>query len=186
MRALTLIFLCSLVAAHGLSAQATTHEDKLLDRMKAQQQSSINPANAPVFDPASKKFEDGSKLGIQKEARLKTAYDGNKSFDEMVKKETRSFLGIKNPWFGKKIFVTQDAFLNKENALGKKQSPFATKDATTKEFFDADKAMDTRSDPMPRPQVVPKGTAQGSIDSMEGTAAKKMTIEQVRELLNKN
>jgi hypothetical protein len=186
MRALTLIFLCSLLAAHGLSAQATTHEGKLLERLEAQYKSSINPENAPVFDPASKKFEDGAKLGLQKEARLKTAYDGDKSFDQMIKKETRSFLGIKNPWFGKKIFVTQDAFLKKPYALNKNQSPFATKDATVKEFQDANKAMDSRSDPMPRPQVVPQGTAQGSIDAREGTEVKKMTIEQVRELLNKN
>ncbi len=108
-------------------------------------------------------------------------------FEQKVSSEkfaTRSFLGIKNPWFGRKTVEADKASLWSKTGIANADKKFAVDAAGTREFYQADKKAGERMEEVPTRSTKVEGKAQGMMDSI--SSQKNLTVEQVRELLNKN
>ena len=132
---------------------------------------------------AGKKFDKTTNPNIRNANLGTTSYsvDGRSPTGEF--KQTREFFGLKNPWFGKKVYTTDQAALGSKSFVANSEKKFPVDAAATRDFYQADKkaAEKTTSFVTRDGTMAPK--AQGSLD----TVAKQgnLTIEQVRELLNK-
>lgn len=108
-------------------------------------------------------------------------------FDQKVSPDkfaTRSFFGIKNPWFGRKTLATDKASLWSKTDVANADKSFAVDSANTREFYQADKVAGERMQEVPTRSTKVEAKAQGMMDSISNQ--KNLTVEQVRELLNKN
>jgi hypothetical protein len=98
-------------------------------------------------------------------------------------------LGIKNPWFGKKVFAT-DANREAQKAARESQQTFRTQAFATREYDQGRKAdfrdasTEVPAAAEPRPYLVP-GKTQGAMDRYTENLHKDLTIDDVRDLLNK-
>lgn len=107
------------------------------------------------------------------------------AFDQKVSSGsfgTRSFFGLKNPWFGKKVAPTSTASLWSKTAVANADKAFPLESAETREYYQADKKAAEREAPVPTRAISVEGSAQGSVGL---SSRKDMTIEEVRHLLNK-
>ena len=103
--------------------------------------------------------------------------------------ETRSFLGIKNPWFGKRVFDTYASRVTDRSASEAEKKyqtdAFAVGEyakAGQKDLVDASVVVPNAA--QPRPYLTPPKTP-GVMDQFTGNLHKDLTIDDVRELLNK-
>lgn len=103
-------------------------------------------------------------------------------------KMTRTFFGIKNPWIGARTYESQKANLNEKGLITNVDRKFTDKNAQTKEFYQAEKKAAKQEDLSIKSDTsfIAKGKTQGSVDKVNERIGKEMTIEQVRDLLNKN
>jgi hypothetical protein len=97
----------------------------------------------------------------------------------------RSFLGIKNPWFGSKVFDAGEAPLFSSGMADTLLRGYDTRQAGTKAYRDAGREAAVDGDGVAVREFVVRGAAQGSLDSITGRIHQEMTIDEVRELLNK-
>ena len=112
----------------------------------------------------------------------KTPYDAGKTANLKEFSGARSFLGIKNPWFGNRVFETKAAPLSGAANLN---SSFPVRDAASGEFSASDKkARVGSSDLNLRPFLISGKSAQG-LDQISDKISKEMTIDDIREILNK-
>lgn len=95
---------------------------------------------------------------------------------------TREFAGSKNYWTGE--YQTKEASASSRAGFFARNKKYPVKKVETKTVWDSDKQYDTRDYETRSAQI--RGTAQGSIDAEEAAKAKKLSIDEVRELLNKN
>jgi hypothetical protein len=158
---------------------AQADEKKLLERVLAKpDMSQINPMNG-------KKFDGGGFL-------LKKAAVGTSSFayEKNVRTEKysnlRSFLGLKNPWFGKRIYESNQATVWSKTLIPNAGTEFPVEAAKTEKFYQADKKASRREEPVKTSPFLGRGSSQGRLDQISDKIDKNMTIEQVREILNKN
>ncbi len=173
-----LLFLCLLAAA--ASAHAQKQEEGLLERIESARPDSkqVNPMQNKSFEAssfASKSFESSSFGGL-KGASIKTY-------------ETRSFLGVKNPWFGKKIFDTYSSrAIGRSAAEADRQfqsEAFAVREYDKDHKKDlADASTLLPSEAQPRPYLV-RPKAEGGVSRFTENLHKDLTIDDVRDLLNK-
>jgi hypothetical protein len=154
-------------------------DKKLIERVLAKPDMSlINPMN-------EKKFDGGGFL-------LKKAAVGPSSFayDQKTSPEkyrnVRSFLGLKNPWFGKKIYESNQASVWSKTLITNADAEFPVKAAKTERFYQADKKASRREEPLKTSAYLGRGSSQGRLDQISEKIDKNMTVEQVREILNKN
>lgn len=98
---------------------------------------------------------------------------------------TRSFFGIKNPWFGNKVFGAKEAGLWSNSMVDNANRKVPVKKAEAVGFYDSTKNAYFGSPVVPTPTFVPQPGAQGSIARIKDKITNKMTIDEVRELLNK-
>lgn len=176
MRACPFLFFWLLAAACCIAQQA---DKKLLDRMMAKPDMSlINPMN-------DKKFDGGGFSFGKKAARSsKFLYDQKLSAEKY--RNVRSFLGLKNPWFGKMTYDSNRASLWSKTLGVNAGKRVPVESAQTQKFNQADKKAARREEPVKASAYLGRGSAQGSLDQISDKIDKNMTIEQVRELLNKN
>lgn len=132
-----------------------------------------------------KKFNGGGTMDFSKKTAGQTAF----VYDDKMRTQTyttRSFFGLKNPWFGKKVESSEASFMSKslvENADRK----YEVEKLKVSEFATADKKASIGHGVVPQPQFVPKGATQDGMDQINDKIKKKnMSIDQVRDLLNKN
>lgn len=170
------VLLAVLTAPAFLGAQQ--QERTLLDRIHRPNMELTNPMQA-------KSFGGGGGLKIQESPMGRSAFGGAKSASLKEFSGTRSFFGIKNPWFGNRVFETKNAALSAAGGLAKLGSAFPVKDAATRGFAASGKSapMDSEGYKV-RPYLV-RGKAQGSLDQLSDRIHKEMTIDDIRELLNK-
>lgn len=157
-----------------------TPAQKAMEAMKPGKKKKNDPSLQADF--SDKAFtggggEFGKKLSGQKEFQ----------FDQKVSSEkfaTRSFLGIKNPWFGRKTVATDKASLWSKTDIANANKKFAVDAAATREFYQTDKKAGLRLAEVPTRSTKVEAKAQGMMDTISNQ--KNLTVEQVRELLNKN
>jgi hypothetical protein len=186
-------------------AQNTVSPEYYKDSAMAQRAiSSIEKANAAMGvtkvgkngKPAKRKKNDPS---LNTEFSDRTFSGGGGNFDKKLAGNhsyrldkdlapggfaTRSFLGIKNPWFGKKVAKTGAASLWSKTDVANADKKFAVDDADTREFYQADKKAAEKTDPIATRSTKVEPKFQGFIDKTMNQ--KNLTVEEVRELLNKS
>lgn len=134
-------------------------------------------------------FQDAGVLSLSP-ARMGSRRTGNYADRPFRSGEfawTRSFLGIKNPWLGTRVFSMREAAAPMRSGLSKTTRAYPVRDlADARASRDAGKKAATGQD-LVTPRAFPvRGTAQGAINAEHGNVSKKMTVEEVRELLNRN
>jgi hypothetical protein len=182
--------LCLLLAA-GI-ARAQQQEPGMLERIdlntkRAMQAMDANAKSDPsLASPlASKSYKAGA---FEAKTFSVGAFSGTKSASAGTF-ETRSFLGIKNPWFGKKVFAT-DANREAQKAARESQQTYRTQAFAVRKYEQAGKAdlrdatAELPSAAEPRPYLVP-GKTQGAMDRYTENLHKDLSIDDVRDLLNK-
>ena len=133
-----------------------------------------NRFQAKTFEGGGGNFD--KKLSGQKDF----LYDQKTSAGKFA---TRSFFGLKNPWFGKKVVDTGKASLWSKSAVANADKKFPLESAETREFYQADKNAFGRNEVVPTRPADARGKAQGVVEAVSRND--NLTIEQVRELLNK-
>ncbi len=101
-------------------------------------------------------------------------------------RNVRSFLGLKNPWFGKKIYESNQATVWSKTLITNADAEFPVKATKTEKFYQADKKVSRREEPVKTSAYLGRGSSQGRLDEISEKIDKNMTVEQVREILNKN
>lgn len=101
-------------------------------------------------------------------------------------KMTRTFFGIKNPWLGAKTYVADKADLSTKSGIANVDRKFTDKQAKTSEFYQADKKAAKQEDlRIKTGNFIAQGETQGAFSQVNESIGKEMTIDQVRNLLNK-
>jgi hypothetical protein len=156
-------------------------DKKLLDRVTAKPDMSLlNSMNG-------KKFEGGGNFFLDKKPATssgKFAYESKVSVDGYH--NTRSFLGIKNPWLGNLVYDAGKANIWSKSLVANADTRIPTNSAPAGPFFQSGKKAAKREEPVKTSAYQARGSAQGSVNQFSDKIDKKMTIEQVREILNKN
>lgn len=131
----------------------------------------------------SKSFQDNNKSIANKTAGVGTFSTGKKMTADNY--TTRSFLGIKNPWFGRKVVEPKTASLWSKSALPNADKKVDAETVKVTDFYQTDKKLMNRDAETPTKPFLGRGAVQGAIDA-ETANAKNMTIDEVRDLLNKS
>jgi hypothetical protein len=176
MRVCPFLFFCLLAGASCLAQQ---EDKKLLDRVMAKPDMSlINPMN-------DKKFQ-GERFSLGKKAAAQSKFLFYQKLSAPKYYSVRSFLGIKNPWFGKVVYDSSQASLWSKSLVVNADKKVPVDSAQTRKFYQADKQAARREQPVKAGAYLGRGGAQGSLDKISDKIDKNMTIEQVREILNKD
>ncbi len=180
MRRFLPILACLLVAALPGAALAQQQEKGLSERLNAAPDMAlVNPMQNQAYGSgqySTKTFGSASYGGV-KNANVKTF-------------STRSFFGLKNPWFGRKVLDTNASSLANHSAADSREK-FSTATFGTKPFDRSAKPdlQDTTDSTLPsaaqpRPFLV-AGKTQESLERYTQNLKKDLTIDDVRDLLNK-
>ncbi|MDD5198693.1 MAG: hypothetical protein PHC88_02735 [Terrimicrobiaceae bacterium] len=162
------------------TAQAQQQEEGMLQRIESARPDSkqVNPMQNQTYSSgtfATKTFGASGYAGV-KSAGVRTF-------------ETKSFFGIKNPWFGRKIFDTYASRLDGRDAMESRRK-YRTDAFAVREFAkggkpdlrDADARLPASA--QPRPYLI-AGKTQHGLDRFTENLHKELTIDDVRDLLNK-
>ncbi|MEI8311133.1 MAG: hypothetical protein WCH98_10290 [Verrucomicrobiota bacterium] len=169
------ILTAALLFASVVSGYSQTTESKLVDRIMKPNMELGNPMRDKSYSGTTAVPLKGSPVASQ-------GFYGVK--DATVKDfSTRSFFGLKNPWFGSKVFDTKDA--PAMSIYDVKQARF-NKTTDTTGYYAAKKGAHFGSPVVPLSTYVPAPSAKGAVSGISDKVTEKMTIEEVRDLLNKN
>jgi len=161
------------------SALGQEQEKKLMDRIKKPDMNLSSTMQGKAFGGKS-----GS-LGLRQAGESKDSYAGVR--DAYIKDFpfTRSFLGIKNPWFGGKVYDAKAADTFSKSIIVNADREVPVRKAEAVGYWDATKAANFGSPVVPVRQYIPQPAAQGAVNQITDKINDKMTIDEVRELLNK-
>lgn len=164
--------------ATAVLAHAQTQEKKLLDRVMKPDMQAGNPLQG-------KSFGESSSVAIKSSSESSASFIGAKEAYTKGFQESRSFLGIKNPWFGEKVYrVESDGKWTKDFAqAANKEVPVRKAEAVG--FYDATKPANFGSPVTPVSTFIPSPAAPGAVSQITDKVKEKMTIDEVREILNK-
>ncbi|GAT32748.1 hypothetical protein TSACC_21149 [Terrimicrobium sacchariphilum] len=178
MRLPVLLLACSLFAG-VLCAQE--QERSLAQRLNY---IPMKPGEGWANPLANKEFNKASV--VPTESKVKAgSYSGEKDFDAGTYSNTRSFFGIKNPWFGRKVFKTGQENLTTKYELKATEKQFVTDKARVKSFAETDrKPMDASQGPAETRPFLVQGKSQKALDQQSNQ--KELTIDEVRKILNKD
>jgi hypothetical protein len=155
-------------------AAGQVQEQRMMDRIMNPRTDQANPMGDRTFTAApfaARKFEGARDYRGVKAARTKEF-------------ATRKFLGIRNPWFGRKVYETEAARELTRYVLSDKA--FASRAVEPKAAPEegrsaprVDGAIDTR-------QFLGRGKSQGSLNNTYAQGGAPLSLDEVRELLNRN
>jgi hypothetical protein len=169
------ILTAALLFASLASGFSQTQEAKLVDRIMKPNMAKSNPLG-------NKAFAGTTAVPLGSSSAVGQTFQGVK--DATVKDfSTRSFLGLKNPWFGSRVFSTKAEA--QMSAYDVKQAGF-NKSVDTAGYHGATKDPNLGSPVVPLATYIPAPAAQGAVSRISDKVTEKMTIDDVRELLNKN
>ena len=168
------ILIAALLFGSLVSGFSQTQEVKLVDRIMKPNREMANPLQ-------NKSFTGTSPVSLKSSPAASQGFYGVKG--ATVKDfSTHSFLGLKNPWFGGRVFATKgEASLSKFDT--KNAGANKTTDVTA--FYGAGKSASSGTGVVPVSTFVPEPKANGAVSRISDKVTKKMTIDDVRELLNK-
>ncbi|MBU3665195.1 MAG: hypothetical protein FGM15_04860 [Chthoniobacterales bacterium] len=156
------------------AALAQQQDQSLMERIMNPQRDKANPMGSKKFE--AQPFEGREFAGARDFGGTKAA--PTREFG------TRKFLGIRNPWFGPKEYATDAARGLRKYALSDRI--YGSRAVDTPEAYDAERGMAVRSPGMDTTkQFLGRGKSQDAIDAAS-PAGKPLSIDEVRELLNRN
>lgn len=154
-------------------------EKKLIERILAKpDMSQINPMNGKKFD--------GGGFFLKKPAASSSDFAYEQKAPTEKYRNVRSFLGLKNPWIGKRVYDASTTTVWSKTLAANANTAYPVETAKTQKFYQADRKAARREDPVRTSPYLGKGSSQGRLDQISDKIDKNMTIEQVREILNKN
>jgi hypothetical protein len=164
--------------AAGGSAFSQQQERTLLERIDRPDMTLGSPMQGKAFGGAGAAAVKGSAIvrefpGAGREANV-GEFAG-----------TRSFFGIKNPWFGNKVFAARESPLVNGSGFSSEGKTFPVREASAGEFASSGKQAQLGNPVQPVRPFAVRGEAQGALDGISDKIKKDMTIDEVRELLNK-
>lgn len=162
-------------------AGAQEQEPGFLDRVTAA------PDMEREYEMASKPFVPSTGLEMKSAGGFDKSATGLGEFKTTSARETRTFLGVRNPWFGKKTAEAGTARIIEKTPLAEKAFPVELAPAddrgryveSSKSAAGSDKRVETR-------RFALGGTAQGALDLISEGMKRELSIDEVREILNKN
>jgi hypothetical protein len=159
-------------SAPGVFAQQ--QEQRMLDRIMNPDRDRANPMGAKAF--TSKPYEGREFRGISEFTGVKTA--------QTKEYTTREFLGIRNPWFGKKVYATEGAQDLRPYAVADRE--YSSRAVETGTVRDGGRAANVRSNTEAEAgrRFLGRGKSQDSINAAYPSQG-ALTIDEVRELLNR-
>jgi len=166
--------LISLAMFFAVTAAAQQQEQRMMDRIMNPDRDRANPMGAKAF--SAKPFEGREFQGAGEYTGVKAAR--TKEFT------TREFLGIRNPWFGKRVYATEAArelnryvLADRDYSSRAFETRAAVDEGRSAQLRDATGKDNTR-------EFLARGKAQGSIDAVNPSGG-SLTIDEVRDLLNR-
>lgn len=156
---------------------AQEQEKKLLDRIQRPDMQLGSPLQ-------SKGFSGVTGAGVKTSSFANKTLVTSESGTVREFSGTRSFLGIKNPWFGKRSYESKEALLSTRMGLDISKS-YALKPAAIEPYAAASKKAQAAKSRVPSKPFLLQGEAQGALHQISDKVKKEMTIDDVRELLNK-
>ncbi|MDX2079565.1 MAG: hypothetical protein SFU53_02155 [Terrimicrobiaceae bacterium] len=162
----------------GASAFAQTQDRKLLDRMLKPDLQQGNPLGGKEFNP-------GGAMELRAAGDSRRAFETGANAGIREFPFTRSFLGVKNPWFGNKVYDARKAGEWADARAFGSDRTFEARDARVTTFADENKKANFGSPEVPVQPFLVRGGAQGALSEISEKVSKDMTIDEVRELLNK-
>jgi len=157
-------------------------EQSINQRLKLQMDDYRNGKSSPMN---SKAFVGSSSLNIKgSQTEKASAYLGAKKFGGADSFTTRSFFGLKNPWFGKKVYSADSASLLSKSLVANADKKYEVSTTPEKAYKDAKKQAQKSTPVVGQREFIPEGSAQGALD--QAKANKNLSIDDVRSILNKN
>jgi len=153
------------------SANAQQQDKKLLDRL-------LKPDASLQLNVQDKQFVAGGAV-LTKKARTKPFFVSQRSWEKQYG-GTKEFQA-KEFAAAQSRFASRQADTSSRNKLTKIDSPYSTTAYVTRDAIDAAKKVDTADYPGARPFLL-RGKSQKSLSAQD----RQLTIDEVRELLNKN
>lgn len=172
-----LVIVASLAVCGSLCAQ--TQDRKMLDRMLKPDMDLGNPLQTKEFNP-------GGSMELRAASYSSRGFDPSKQANIKEFAFTRSFLGIKNPWFGNKVFETGTPGDWQQKSMWGADKTVDVRTAPATAFYDSEKPANLGNSIVPVQPFEARGAAQGAVSQVTDKISEKMTIDEVRELLNKN
>lgn len=166
------------VLAFSACAHAQTQERKLVDRV-------LKPDMELSNSMQGKDFGKTSSVVLRKAGESKEGFSGVRQAYMKDYPFQRSFLGIKNPWFGGKVYDAQAASTWSKSAIPNAGREVPVKKAEAVGYYDATKQANFGTPVVPVRPFIPQAGAPGAVSRMGEKINDKMTIDEVRELLNK-
>lgn len=158
-------------------AIAQVQDQTMLDRVTAKPDMRlVNPMQEKKFESAPG-LNLGKARGFQREVRLK-------DYRLSSARPTRSFLGIRNPWLGRVIYPTGQAWLPRRS-MPRAGESFSTTPFRSRTYADAQKSEPEVRRAVPVRPYLARGGAQGALDLIGEAARRELTPDELRELLNK-
>lgn len=170
------IVLASLLIA-PLSAPAQQQEKKLLDRIQRPDMQLGSPLQ-------SKSYEGTTDFKIKSAAASSKTYGVAGSANLKEFQGPRSFLGIKNPWFGQRTYDAKTASLTAKGG-GDLSKSYSVNQAAVSPYSASTRSANPSKPELPLKPFLVQGEAQGAMQQISDKVKKEMTIDDVRELLNK-
>ena len=160
------------------SAFGQEQDKKLMDRI-------LKPDMERASSLNGKSYESSGSVAMRQAGESKDSYAGVR--DAYIKDFpfTRSFLGIKNPWFGGKVYDAKTADTFSKSVILNADREVPVRKAEAVGYYDATKPANFGSPVVPVNPYFPKGAAQGAVNKITDKINNKMTIDEVSELLNK-
>jgi len=156
-----------------------TQERKLMDRVTKPDLQQGNPLG-------DRKFQGGGSMKLDEASYAKSGYATSATPYTKEYALTRSFFGIKNPWFGNKVYDARKAGDWTTGSMygADKKAPL-DKTAQVSGFYDDNKSASLGNSVVPLRTAEIRPTSPGAMSQISESISKEMTIDQVRELLNK-
>jgi hypothetical protein len=164
-----------LLAPCSLSAQQ--QEKTLLDRIQ-------RPDMQLGSLLQSKSYQGASGLKIQGASVSGKTYGATQSRPLKEFQGSRSFLGIKNPWFGQLTYDSKSASLSPRSGAELSKS-YSVKPSAVVPYAASSQSANLSKPEVPLQPFLVQGEAQGAMQQISDKVKKEMTIDDVRELLNK-
>ncbi|MGH8047346.1 MAG: hypothetical protein ACREKL_08880 [Chthoniobacterales bacterium] len=186
-------FLPFALLATAVVAHAQQQESGMAERIDMSTKKAIMATDAKAkYDPSltsplQSKTYGGAAFATKKYGT--GAFEGTKSAN-LKTFQTHSFLGIKNPWFGSRIFKTDTSVYTSREAT-EASKDFRTDSYSVNEYAKAGKkdALDANailpSSAEPRKYLGSEPKKSVSMDRFTQNLQKDLSIDDVRDLLNK-
>ena len=160
-----------------VSLPAQQQEKKLLER--------INRPDMELGSPLqSKSYQGEAGLKIQGSPVSDKTYGTPQSRNMKEFQGSRSFLGIKNPWFGQLTYDAKPASLSARGGAELSKS-YSVNPAAVTSYAASSRSANLSKPQVPLQPFLVQGEAQGAMQQISDRVKKEMTIDDVRELLNK-